>query len=121
MTETDARQFITEILRMWTESDTRARRAAIESHFHEDARFYDPDGEFFGYEQLERFSDSLQRRFPGSRFTLVSPPQQLGNAIRAFWQLGPTDEPAAIKGMDFVIWDGARVKTLYAFVEVPVP
>jgi hypothetical protein len=117
MTKIDAQQFITEVLRMWTESDPRARRAAIESHFHEDARFYDPDGEFVGYEQLERFSDSLQRRFPGSHFTLVSPPQQLGNAIRAFWHFGPTDGSESIKGMDFVLWDGARIKVLYAFVE----
>ena len=119
MTEANPQQFTTDILSMWTESDTRARRAAIESHFHEDAQFYDPDGKFVGYAELERFSDSLQHRFPGSRFTLLSPPQPLGNAIRAFWQFGPDDQPDPIRGMDFAIWDGARVKVLYAFVEIP--
>jgi len=38
--EFDPGRFTTEILAMWTETDPDARRAAIESHFEEDVRFF---------------------------------------------------------------------------------
>ena len=112
MSQIDVNQFMTEILSMWTETDVSARRAAIESHFDEDVIFHDPDGEFVGYDGIEAFSDSLQRRFPGARFKLADAPQTLGNAIRGIWHFGPPDNPEAISGTDFAIWDGHRVTAL---------
>lgn len=113
----DPGQFMTELLAMWTETDRGLRRAAIEAHFHDDARLYDPDGEYNGHDEVERFSDSLQSRFPGARFTLAEPPHQVADAIRAYWLFGPPDRPRAVSGMDFVILDGAKVRTLYAFLD----
>lgn len=117
MTEFDAARFMTEIFGMWTEADVDARRAAIRSHFDEAVRFHDPDGESVGHAGLEAFSDSLQSRFPGARFTLAAAPRTLSNAIRAFWHFGPPDNPLAVSGMDFVILNGARVSSLYAFID----
>ena len=114
----DAAQFMTEILAMWTLRDTESRRDAIALHFHEEARFYDRDGEMTGHAALERFSDSLQGRFPLATFALASPPEVLGNAIRAYWYFGPPSNPQAVNGMDFAILDGDRIRTLYAFVNV---
>ena len=119
MSKVDVNQFMTEILGMWTETDVTARRAVIESHFDEGVIFHDPDGEFVGHDGIEAFSDSLQRRFPGARFKFADAPQMLGNAIRGIWQFGPPENPQAISGMDFAIWDGRRVTALYAFVENP--
>ncbi len=119
MSKVDVNQFMTEILGMWTETDVSARRAVIESHFDEGVIFHDPDGKFVGYDGIEAFSDSLQRQFPGARFKFADAPQMLGNAIRGIWQFGPPDNPEAISGMDFAIWDGRRVTALYAFVENP--
>ena len=121
MRKIDVNQFMTEILDMWTETDTAARRAAIESHFDESVTFHDPDGELVGHDGIEAFSDSLQRRFPGARFKFAATPQMLGNAIRGIWQFGPPYNPDAISGMDFAIWDGRRVTALYAFVDKPLP
>jgi len=111
-------EFVTELFAMWVDPDAAARRAAIEAHFHSDVRFHDPDGEFVGYEGLERFSDSLQSRFPGARFTLARPPQRLGDAIRAYWTFGPPAQPAAASGMDFIILSEGKVSALYAFVDI---
>lgn len=119
MTEIDAARFMTEILGMWTEADVNARRAVIQSHFDEAVRFHDPDGESLGHAGLEAFSDSLQTRFPGTKFTLAAVPRTLSNAIRAFWHFGPPDNPLAVSGMDFVILTGERVSSLYAFVDDP--
>jgi hypothetical protein len=115
----DPTRFMTEVFAMWTERDVDARRDAIRAHFHETVRFYDHDGAFVGHAALEKFSDSLQSRFPDARFTLASAPQVLGDAVRAFWYFGPPAKPQAIDGMDFVILDGDKIKTLYAFVNIP--
>jgi hypothetical protein len=113
----DAGQFMMELLAMWTEADRGLRRAAIEAHFHDDVRLYDPDGEYNGHDEVEGFSDSLQSRFPGARFRLAEPPRQVANAIRAYWFFGPPERPRAVTGMDFIILDGGKARTLYAFLD----
>ena len=55
--------------------------------FHPDVQFFDRDHVFVGYEQLEGFSDSLQRRFKSDRFVMTSAVERLGNALRVFWTL----------------------------------
>jgi len=112
---------MTEVLAMWTERDPEARRSAIAAHFHQDVRFYDRDGEMAGQAALEKFSDSLQSRFPQAGFALAGPPQILGNAIRATWYFGPPSNPRVVSGMDFAILDGDKIRTLYAFVNVAPP
>jgi hypothetical protein len=112
----DATRFMTEVFAMWVEHDVAARRAAIEAHFRPDVRFFDHDGAMAGHAALETFSDSLQRRFPAARFSLARPPEVLGDALRAYWTFGPPEKPAAVDGMDFAIFDGDKIKTLYAFV-----
>jgi hypothetical protein len=108
--------FMTGLLEMWTQSDRTSRRVTIEQLFRPDAHFQDLDGEFVGYDALEDFSDSLQSRFPGARFTLTAA-TSLGNAIRAFWTFGPPEHPDVVTGLDFVIFDGGKISQLYAFVE----
>lgn len=97
MTKIDATHFMTAILGMWTEPAVDARRAVIQAHFDEGVYFHDPDGEFVGHAGLEAFSDSLQQRFPGARFTLADTPRTVGNAICAFWHFGPPENPQAVR------------------------
>jgi hypothetical protein len=59
---------------MWTEPDVDVRRAVIQSHFDEGVQFHDPDGDSVGHAGLDAFSDLLQGRFPGARFTLAELP-----------------------------------------------
>ena len=111
-------EYMTELFAMWIEPDVALRRAAIEAHFSSDVRFHDRDGEFVGYDGLEKFSDSLQARFPGAEFTLAGEPQRLGDAIRAYWHFGPPANPAAVSGMDFIILSVGKASSLYAFVDI---
>jgi len=109
----DPTAFMREILTMWFERDATIRRETIRAHFHPDVRFVDHDGTFVGYEGLEAFSDSLQRRFPSGAFVMTSAAERLDDAIRAYWTLGPA------AGMDFALLEGDKIKTLYAFVTPP--
>jgi len=109
----EAKQFMSELLAIWTETDPAARRAAIVSHYHDDIVFFAPDGVFTGHTDLESFSDSLQQRFPGQRFEMVGEPTAVGDALRTYWRFGP------VSGMDFAVIADDKVRTLYAFVERP--
>jgi hypothetical protein len=111
--------FMADVLRMWTETDDDTRLAIVRKRFAEDVRFHDSDGEFHGHAGLEQFSASLRGRFPTARFALASPPQTVGNAFLAGWRFGPPEEPEAVTGSDFVLWDGERASELYAFVRLP--
>lgn len=106
----DDTRFMNEVLAMWFESDPAARRQAIASHFDPDIRFFDHDGTLVGYDALERFSDSLQKRFPHDRFTMSDRPERMANGVRAFWTLGRGT------GMDFALFEGGKIKTMYVFV-----
>ena len=109
----EGKQFMTELLAIWTESDPAIRRAAITAHYHDDIVFYDPDGVFTGHAELESFSDSLQQRFLGQHFEMIGEPSAVGDALRTYWRFGP------VNGMDFAVMADDKVKTLYAFVERP--
>lgn len=109
---------MTSLLSTWTQSDLPFRRVALEDLFRPDGHLHDKDGDFVGYEALEGFSDSLQERFPGERFTLTAV-TSVGTAIRASWTFGPPERPDAATGMDFVIFEGDKVSHVYAFVEPP--
>jgi hypothetical protein len=115
----DLVNFMSEVLANWTEADVDARRASFEAHFAPDAVFVDPDGTFTGIAGLESFSDSLRGRRPDARFSLRKDPQRTGDAVRAFWQVGPPDQPDKVSGMDMVILDGAVISRLYVFLDAP--
>jgi hypothetical protein len=114
----DATPFMTEVLAMWAETDAVARRAAIERRFADTIVLRDAHGEYAGYAAIESFSDSLQTRFPGARFSLARPPQVVGNGARAYWYFGPAENPRAVSGMDFLVFDDDdKATAVYAFVE----
>jgi hypothetical protein len=112
---TNDTQFMNEVLANWFERDPVVRRKALASHFHPDIHFVDHDGTFVGYEELEKFSDALQKRFPEGRFAMSATPERVANAVRAFWTLGRGT------GMDFALFEGTRIKALYVFVHAPTP
>lgn len=117
--EIDLHRLMSEVLANWTETDTEARRDAFEAHFAADATFVDPDGTFTGIAGLESFSDSFQERLPGVHFSLRAEPQRVGDAVRAFWQAGPPEEPDKVTGMDLAIFHGPTIRRLYAFLDGP--
>jgi|SRR5580704_15166898 hypothetical protein len=105
--------FVNEVFALWFERDPALRRDGFASHFHPDIHLFDHDGLFVGYEQLEMFSDSLQKRFPEERFRMSGTPDRVANGLRAFWTLGKAT------GMDFALFEETRIKTMYVFVRVP--
>lgn len=115
----DPTRFMEEVLSMWTNPDAEARAAVLRALFTEDVRFHDAEGEFVGHAGLETFSASLRERFPAAEFSLITAPDTVGDAFRAFWRFGPPEDREIVTGMDFIIWDGERAHALYAFVKPP--
>ncbi len=115
----DLSAFIEEILAMWTNPDVDERLDVIRTHLTTDVRLHDHDGTFEGEAGLERFSASLRARFPQARFHLTAPPDVVGDGMRVMWTFGPDARPDAVSGMDFMLWDGTRVRAIYAWVSRP--
>jgi hypothetical protein len=40
-------------------------------------------------------------------------PERMANGVRVFWTLGRAT------GMDFALFEGTKIKTMYVFVQVP--
>jgi SnoaL-like domain len=114
----DPEQFMRGVLGMWTQTDAKARRAAIEQHFDPGARLRDENGDLVGYDAIDDYSGSLRGRYPDARFTLVST-DTMADAVRTIWTLGPPDRPDLVTGMDFALLENDRITRLYAFVDEP--
>jgi SnoaL-like domain len=115
----DPTEFMTEVLHMWTNPDEYGQLDVIRRRFTTDVHFHDQDGGFEGESGLEAFSASLRQRFPTARFRLATTPDVVGDGLRAFWSFGPDEQPDAVTGMDFILWDGERANALYAFLTRP--
>jgi hypothetical protein len=102
---------------VFEERDRDKRRAAIERTYAEDVTFIDPDGEFVGWQALDkRAQELLDGAPPGSVFE-EDGPQYFGPDTAALaWRVGPPGSPIA-RGLDVLtIRDGrvVAVRTLLA-------
>jgi hypothetical protein len=65
---------------MFGEADPVRRRAAIDEIFHEDAVFYDPNGDIYrGRDEIDRIAGVIKASHPDFRYRPLSPPEEKGN------------------------------------------
>ena len=55
------------------------RRAAIDEIFHEDAVFYEPNGNHRGREEIDRISGVIKATHPNFQYQPLSPPEVTGD------------------------------------------
>ena len=72
------------------ENDPTRRRPAIDEIFSEDSVFYDPkSGVDGGRDEIDRVAGAIKATHPDFRYQPIAEPEELGNARRARWVLGP--------------------------------
>lgn len=100
------------------ENDPVRRRAAINGIFHEDAAFYDPNGEVFrGRDEINRIAGVIKATHPDFEYQPLSPPEERGDALRVRWVSGSPGKPAAYAGTDFIVARSGRIATVYLFFD----
>jgi hypothetical protein len=101
----------------WNESDPERRRALIAATWAEDASYADPLMRGEGPHEIDGLIAAVQQRFPDFRFTLVGQADGHGNHIRFSWQLGPEGGEAPIRGTDYVLMEGGRLREVRGFLD----
>nr|WP_029047964.1 nuclear transport factor 2 family protein [Cupriavidus sp. amp6] len=105
-------------LAAWNETDPARRRELIALAWTESASYVDPLMRGDGHAGIDAMIAAVQGKFPGFRFTRVSPVDAHGGNLRFSWELGPAGAPALVVGTDFatVAADG-RLARMTGFID----
>lgn len=113
----DATQIASRYVAAWNETDPARRRALLREGWTENATYVDPLMAGEGYDQIGAMIGAVQDRFPGCRFALDGRVDGYGDRIRFAWTLGSASETDMIKGTDFVLLEGGRLKSVTGFLD----
>jgi hypothetical protein len=102
---------------LWNERDPRARRDLLAANWTSDARYVDPLMAGDGHDGIDALIAGVQQRFPDFRFRLIGEPNGYGDHVRFSWGLGPDGADSPIKGTDFAVIDGGRIRSIAGFLD----
>jgi hypothetical protein len=85
---------------MWMDRDPQSRRSSIETYLAPDVEFRSPFGQARGYDELEKYSDFLQEKYPGTGFFVDGPVQLIGDYVRLPFVLKEHDGSTVATGQD---------------------
>lgn len=114
---TDANETAHRYLAVWNETDPARRQALIAESWAEGAIYVDPLMQGRGHAEIDGLVAAVQERFPGFRFELIGEADGHGDNLRFSWGLGPADGEALIKGTDFALLEGGRLKAVHGFLD----
>lgn len=100
---------------MWNETDAARRRDLIAAVWTDDGSYVDPMLQGEGHAGIDAMVKSVQERFPGHRFARTSNVDSHHDRIRFDWELGPAGGAFLVKGVDFGMIDGNRLKSITGF------
>lgn len=103
-------------LQIWNNKDASARLAALATLYATDVVFVDASYVSTGLKDLNTFIGNLQQQHAGFRFSLARIDAN-HNAVRLFWNYGDKAHPAAVKGMDLILVENGKIKSLHAFLD----
>ena len=104
-------------LEVWNERDAGRRRTLIAALWAVDASFRDPIAAADGVAGIDAVIEGVQNRFPDFRFRQIGAADGFGDYVRLSWGLGPDAGDAPIKGTDFGLVEGGRLKDVTGFFD----
>jgi len=102
---------------LWNERNEVRRRDLLASNWTGDARYVDPMAASEGHGAIDTMIAGVQQRFPDFEFALISKPDSHGQFVRFQWGLGPRGGDNPIKGTDFVVTEGGRIRSVTGFLD----
>ena len=103
---------------LWNERAQNRRRELLSENWTADASYVDPLMRGDGHAGIDAMIAAVQGKFPGFRFTRVSPVDAHGEHLRFTWELGPAGEPALVVGTDFAtISADGRLARMTGFID----
>jgi hypothetical protein len=100
------------------ENDAARRRVAIEEIFHEDAVFYELQGVYRGWDEIDRVAGKIRSTHPEFEYSETHLTEDLhGVAGRIRWVSGRPNEAPAYAGTDFIVTRDGRIAAVYLFFD----
>lgn len=107
------------LMRVFNQRDAERRLAALRELYAEDAILYEPpDMAAKGHAAIAGAVTRLLGSMPPDySFAATGPALGHHGIGRLRWQVGPPNEPGAVRGMDVARFEGGRIKSLHVFIE----
>jgi hypothetical protein len=102
---------------MWNETDVDRRRDLIARTWTEDAAYIDPLMEGAGQAGIDAMVAGVQTQFPGHRFRRTSEIDAHHDCVRFAWELAPEGGAALVRGVDFGVVIGDRLRSITGFLD----
>ncbi|KJC43355.1 nuclear transport factor 2 family protein [Bradyrhizobium sp. LTSP857] len=102
---------------LWNERAQNRRRELLTENWTADASYVDPLMNGDGYDGVDALIAGVQQRFPAFKFKLIGEPNGYGDNVRFSWGLGPDGVDSPIKGTDFAVLKGGRIKSITGFLD----
>jgi hypothetical protein len=113
----DSTRLAEDYIALWNETDQKRRLALLADTWTTDASYVDPLMQGTGHREIDGLIAAVQAKFPAFRFALAKGADGVGDHVRFSWGLGPKGSDAVIKGTDFVLRDGDRIKSVTGFLD----
>ncbi len=101
----------------WNETDAARRRDLIARTWTEGASYVDPMMNSEGHAGIDAMIAGVQAKFPGYRFSLAGKVDAYQDRVRFSWALAPEGGPALVKGTDFAVVAGDRLREVTGFLD----
>ncbi|WP_121812196.1 VOC family protein [Mucilaginibacter kameinonensis] len=103
-------------LQVWNDHDQTTRLKEMQTTYTADIAFFDADQTSVGYKGMNNFIEHLLTTNKGFKFSLAKISAN-HNIVRLYWNFGPAVKPALISGMDLIIVENGKIKSLSAFLD----
>src|SRR5262245_31984680 len=113
----DSNRLAEDYIALWNETDQKRRLALLAEGWTADASYVDPLMQGVGHRELDGLIAAVQAKVPSFRFALAPGTDSVGDHLRLWRGLGPKGSDAVIKGTDFILRDGDRVKSVTGFLD----
>jgi len=114
---TDAQTIARRYIDLWNERTPARRRDILAANWTTDARYVDPLMSGDGHDGVDALIAGVQQRFPDFKFSLIGEPNGYGDHVRFCWGLGPDGADSPIKGTDFAVVSGGRIRSVTGFLD----
>jgi SnoaL-like domain len=111
----DVTKLAEDYITLWNETSADRRGRLFADTWARDATFIDPLMRGTGYQEIDGLIETVQSRFPAYRFELIGRADGFEDRVRFSWAFGPENGEAVIKGTDFVVREGDRIKAVTGF------
>lgn len=111
-------QVANDYIALWNETDHARRKELLANTWTPNAAYVDPIMRGKGHDEIDALIGAVHAKFAGFVFSLITPADGHGSAVRFSWGLGPKGGEAVVKGTDFVSLEGDRIAAVTGFLDL---